>query len=249
MKKIAIGVIIILAGIFMFTFNIGLLPYMFKPIIFSWQMLLIVIGFCMLFDKKQNNIVAGVLLMAVGGAFLCSKLFYPFFSPDVFWPLMLIAGGILFVILSMRKGKRTIYSHSYERNEKTDFNSAPFTGTHTDDRDLIMQRFVFSGSKEIFSSNDFKGAEVDAVFSGIELDFTQCRLAPDSGYIPIKITSIFSGVILYLPLDWDIQVHKTGVMGDFVDKRPKRFIEPDEKKKVVLELNGILGGGEIRYYE
>ena len=42
-KKFVIGSIVVIAGLFLLGFNFDILPYAWKHIIFSWQMLLIVI--------------------------------------------------------------------------------------------------------------------------------------------------------------------------------------------------------------
>jgi len=95
-----------------------------------------------------------------------------------------------------------------------------------------------------------KNVEIEAVFSGVEIDFSQAELADDIKVAAlIKIKSVFSGVILYVPDDWNIVVQKTGVFGGFTDNRPNRVLQVSGNKYVVLEVEALFGGGELRCYE
>jgi predicted membrane protein len=92
--------------------------------------------------------------------------------------------------------------------------------------------------------------EIEAIFSSVEIDFTQAELADDVKVAArISVKSVFGSVILYVPEDWNITIQKTGVFGGFTDNRPNRVLQIASDKLVILELEAVFGGGEIRCYE
>jgi len=115
----------------------------------------------------------------------------------------------------------------------------------------VKREYVFNGSKEKWTYGKLRNVVIEAVFSGVELDFTQTELADDIKVAAhIKISSVFSGITLYVPDDWNIMVQKTGVFGGFVDNRPRSAEQNVNKDKlVILELEAVFGGGEIKCYE
>jgi len=114
----------------------------------------------------------------------------------------------------------------------------------------VHKEYVFTGSKEKWTEGKLRNLEIEATFSGVELDFSQAELADDIKVAAhIKVTSVFSGVIIYVPDDWNIMVQKTGVFGGFNDNRPNRVLKVESDKYVVIELEAVFGGGELRCYE
>ena len=71
-SKIAVGVVLIALGAMLVVERTGLLPNYFEDIIFSWQMLLIAIGFVI--TVGTGNRGPGLVLMAVGGFFLLPEI-------------------------------------------------------------------------------------------------------------------------------------------------------------------------------
>ena len=71
MKKIVLGLIVALAGLGLLGFNLGYIPMDYKPILFSWQMLLIVIGIVNICSRESRHL--GLILMAVGSFFIAPK--------------------------------------------------------------------------------------------------------------------------------------------------------------------------------
>ncbi|MCL2728222.1 MAG: hypothetical protein FWD56_07550, partial [Bacteroidales bacterium] len=69
---IIFALLVIAAGLLLFSFHIDLLPVAAKPIIFSWQTLLIAIGVVSLFQANHRTV--GVILITVGAVFLLPKI-------------------------------------------------------------------------------------------------------------------------------------------------------------------------------
>ncbi|MDR0712540.1 MAG: LiaF-related protein [Prevotellaceae bacterium] len=103
---------------------------------------------------------------------------------------------------------------------------------------------VFGGRNAKIATKMFKGGEINCVFGGVELDFSEVQLA--EGTHTLEINCVFGGAVLYFPLDWHIEVRQSQVFGNFTDKRPRPTFEVDEKKTLILEVTIIFGGGEIK---
>ena len=250
-KKIVAGILIMVVGLFLLFNKMGFFLPSVYPIIISWQMLLIGIGLVLLFDKHSDHKTAGIVLILVGTLFILPKM-YPLNVGGFIIPVALIAIGIGFIIKSATR-KREINGFETWNNEnsnwKKDFSEFG-KRMSTNEGGVVHREYIFSSSKEKWTQSKLKNLEIDAVFSGVELDFTQTELADDIKVAAhIKVSSVFSGVILYVPEDWNIMIQKTGVFGGFNDNRPNRVLQISSDKLVVLELEAVFGGGEIRCYE
>jgi predicted membrane protein len=250
MKKIVLGVLVMMLGVFLLFRNLGFLPYEVSQWVFSWQSLLIAIGAILLFDRKADTKTAGVILVLVGSVFLLPKILI-FDLSGILVPALVIAIGVIFIVrVSTQKSWSGIncFSHSSEWKE-SDYEKKSFTKMTDNGNGLIRREYVFNGSKEKWTYGKLRNVEIEAVFSGVELDFSQAELADDVKVaVYIKLKSVFSGVTIYVPDDWNIMIQKTGVFGGFEDKRP-RNIKVDEAKKVILEVEAVFGGAEMKCYE
>jgi predicted membrane protein len=95
-KKHRIGLIFLLIGLVLLGKNLNVIPFHFSSIIFSWQMLLIFIGFAMIIINRRN--VGGLIMIAVGGLFLWNKLMP--LSPiqwQMAWPGIFILIGLILI--------------------------------------------------------------------------------------------------------------------------------------------------------
>ncbi|MDR0541366.1 MAG: cell wall-active antibiotics response protein [Dysgonamonadaceae bacterium] len=249
MKKIVFGVIIMMLGVFLLFRNMGAIPEEIVHWVLSWQSLLIAIGAILLFDRKTDNKNAGLILILVGSVFLLPKMMGVQLS-GILVPALIIAAGIFFIVrATTQKGSSDDGGCRSEWKEYQNFEKKSFEKTTFSGNGCIQREYIFNSSKEKWNYGKLRNIAIEAVFSGVELDFSQTELADDTKVAArISVSSVFSGVTLYVPDDWNIILQKTGVFGGFVDKRP-RNIEADKEKIVILELEAVFGGGEIRCYE
>ena len=248
MKKMTTGVIIVLIGAFLLLVNVGIIPYELKRLVFSWQTLLIAIGTVFLFDRKRKNKDAGVILIFIGTLFLLPRMFYQ--VPNMSGIILsgaIIAVGIYLVVRGQRNKRTSVFENYGSQYKQEDFDSMPFSEVGSDHSGFIKREYAFSGSKERISG-EIKGVEVDAAFSGVEIDFSQAELARDAKTVRIKVTAVFGGVTVYIPSEWNVLIQKTGMFGSFVDKRHKAPTTVLEGQLVILELEAVFGGGEIRCF-
>lgn len=226
-NRTLIGVILVLAGLFLVIRNTGFFPEFIDNVIFSWPMLLVAIGLVMTLGATEKT--AGVIVMAVGGFFMIPLIFRETFHMyNMFWPSIFIIIGVIFIV-SRRHG----------------WNAATTKGTIGDD--YVDYVNVFSGGERQVVSKNFKGGKITAVFGGIELDLTKAVLAP--GVSELEIACIFGGATLIVPDDWHVTIEVTPVLGGFSDSRklsPGRTVDPS--KHLLVKGAVVFGGGEVKSY-
>ncbi|HTX88620.1 MAG TPA: DUF5668 domain-containing protein [Bacteroidales bacterium] len=230
-RKYLLGIIVIVAGFLLLGSNIGLLPFEWKHIIFSWQMLLIVIGIISL--STSDNIFPGVILLLVGGLFLIPRIAnLPFNTVHLFWPALLIAIGVLILV------RRWPFRHHQE--------ILPGPGDATMQDGYIRHESVFSSSKQRLVNQEFRGGRISCVFGGVDLDLTQATLA--SGIHELKIDVVFGGVNMIVPGDWNVQVRNSSVLGGFMDRRNIIKSNTDASRVLVIKASCVFGGGELKSF-
>jgi len=226
-NRVIIGVILVLAGLFLAIRNTGFFPDFIDHVIFSWPMLLVIIGLVMTLGSTEKT--GGIIVMAVGGFFMIPLVFRETFHMyNMFWPSIFIIIGVIFIVTRRRA-----------------WNSVKTKGMIGDD--YIDYVNVFSGGERQIVSQNFRGGKVSAVFGGIELDLTKARMAP--GRNEIEIACVFGGATIIVPDNWYVTIEVTPVLGGFSDSRklsPGRTV--DSSSQLVLRGAVVFGGGEIKSY-
>jgi predicted membrane protein len=226
-NRVIIGVILVFAGLFLAIRNTGFFPDFIDHVIFSWPMLLVIIGLVMTLGSTEKT--GGIIVMAVGGFFMIPLVFRETFHMyNMFWPSIFIIIGVIFIV-TRRRG----------------WNSVKTKGMIGDD--YIDYVNVFSGGERQIVSQNFRGGKVSAVFGGIELDLTKARMAP--GRNEIEIACVFGGATIIVPDNWYVTIEVTPVLGGFSDSRklsPGRTV--DSTSQLVLRGAVVFGGGEVKSY-
>ena len=227
-NRAIVGVILVIAGLFLVMRNTGIFPNLIENVIFSWPMLLMTIGLVITIGSSGSK-TSGIIVMAVGAFFLIPRIFSETFHVyNLFWPSIFIIIGIIF-IFSKRKGWNSVSTVSAVGDDYIDYVN------------------VFSGGERQIVSQNFRGGKVTAIFGGSEIDLTRATLAP--GRSELELACIFGGTTLIVPDDWFITIEVTPVLGGFTDSRklnPGRTV--DSTKQLVIKGAVVFGGGEIKSY-
>ena len=232
-KKGAFGLIIIAAGILLLGFNFNILPDHLHHIIFSWQMLLIVIGTVSLFTSENKT--PGMILIFIGGFFMIPRIL-DIDTGKLFFPMLLIAIGLMLLF------KRGMFNWRHPFKVAGPGNSG-FTSYV--EEGFINESNIFSGSKHRVVNQVFKGGKVSNIFGGTEIDLTQATLA--EGRNELIIECIFGGVTLIVPSDWKVVLNMSSIMGGFSDKR-MYIKESSDSRILIVKGTAIFGGGEVKSY-
>lgn len=223
-KRVGFGLLMLAAGGVFILRNLGLLPWMVEDILISWQMLLIGIGAVkFLFDENKSM---GGILMLVGGFFLVPKLFDVSVDfVDVFWPLLLIGGGLLMIL---GPGRKLIKRNPlYQKDDR-----------------YVEELNIFGGNEKVLEIQNFKGGSIQNIFGGTDLDMRDCDMEGESA--EIELVCVFGGLEMRVPKDWEVIIKVTPVFGGFSNKRTVIRSEGAPRKVLYITGTVVFGGGEIK---
>ncbi|MDR1984889.1 MAG: cell wall-active antibiotics response protein [Prevotellaceae bacterium] len=240
---IIFGIILIVLGALFLLFSLGLLEGNMKSVIFSWQMLLIV---CSIFPFCYRNFLSGSFLLILGLFFMIPKLVdtcpdtFGWFGNDFtakYWPTLLIALGILIIIgLFFPKSRKNNHDKIF-----IDINAG--IKQHKKNNGSFERNVVFGSAEEIILDPVFAGGDINSVFGSIILDLRKTTIP--EGDTELELNCSFGGITLYIPDNWNVELHINHFMSGFEDKRNIRS-EIDFSRKLIITGAFAFGGGEIR---
>lgn len=99
---------------------------------------------------------------------------------------------------------------------------------------------TFASQKVNKDNEEFKGANLDAVFGGVELDLRSAAL--DNEAI-IKASAIFGGIDIFVPNNVNVKVKSTPIFGGVSNKA---LNNKDNEKTLYIEAFCMFGGVEIK---
>jgi len=220
------GAILAVAGLAFLLNNLGIIsignPWRF------WPLLLVFAG---IVNFVSQNRTWGILLMLAGVLLELREFGILHFGWAAFWPMMLIALGLLVMWGSFGWGRKPTLSAS----------------TTSDPRTTLNEAVVFGGLERRMTSQDFQGGDVSAIFGGVELDLTEASIQGSEA--TLAITAIFGGVELRIPPTWQIAFRGAPIFGGIEDKtRTARADDPANTNIKTLVITGavIFGGLEIK---
>lgn len=236
-KGVVVGLILIVAGVLILSFNFGLIDSTLRPILFSWQMIFVVLS---LLSFSKRDFTFGLIWLIVGLFFLLPRIAvaYPGLIAGIdtdfvrtYWPVLLILLGLVFVF-------RIGPSRGYKQSS----NSPRELKSEKGAEGSVVKSVIFGGSENIFLEPVFNGGTISAVFGGVVLDLRRTTLPEGDTFLDVDAT--FGGVEIYIPGEWCVETRFNTVLGGAEDNRI--ITSPDHTRKLVLQGNLIFGGCEIR---
>lgn len=223
--RIWLGAILIIVGALLFlkNFHFDILNIN----IFSWPVILLVVGGIILSNHKDS--VFGLGLVIVGGIGIASNYFNISFGYILseYWPFLLIVLGLYLIF------RQNIHKETDDR----EFIDSP---------DYYLDLFsIFSEKTKKIKTDNFFGGKTTTMFGELIVDLTDCKIA--SGSIAIDTLTLFGSTEILIPTDWQVIIKTTTVFGGFEDKR-SRSIPNDENAGNIVIIKGLVlfGGGEIK---
>lgn len=202
--------------------------------LFSWQMLLIALGFFIGLRHSFRDFTWLVMVL-IGGIFLVNDIYPEFSFRRYMWPMALIVVG-LFIILRPRRRWGDADS-TWRMGQQT--------GDTTSPEDYVESTDIFGGSKKNILSKNFKGGDLVNIFGGTELDLTQADFA---GTAVLNLTTIFGGTKLLVPSNWSVKSDAVTIFGGMDDKRKMPVVQENPDKMLLLKGTVLFGGIEIKSY-
>lgn len=226
------GLLVIAAGIVLFFYRLGLIPYEIKHVLISWQMLLIVIGIYHILTSSTKMV--GAILIVIGSIFILPRT--GLINMDIhnlFWPVLLITvGGVLVYN----------YLNPHERKWNT-----ILSDPQSSSEDFFEDTAIFGGGEKSISSKNLRGGKITCVFGGSEINMLNAELY--KGIAVIDVSLIFGGVEIIVPPNWKVTSRITPIFGGFSDKRYVNSSEQQTDRELVLKGSVLFGGAEVKSYK
>lgn len=241
--KVIGGSIVVLAGALFLAKELGA---NFPEWLFTWKTLLITIGLAIGVKHNFRN-AKGMILIVIGGLFLLPDLFPELAIKPLLWPIMIILLG-LFIIFKPHKRKKHKNWERWERKRMARQTCQDYENikTETNTEDVVDFTSFMGGIKKNIISKNFKRGDITVVFAGTELNFSQADFNETS---ELDLTTVFGGVLLIVPSNWEIKSEVVCAFGSVDDKR---IVQPatsnENKKTLTLRGNVFFGGIEIKNY-
>lgn len=248
-SRIPTGLLLLVIGFLLLAYKMG------APIpdwIFSWPMILIVIGLFIGVKSKFENPGAFIMIL-IGGVFLAEKTIPGIDFRNYLVPVILIGLGLIFILRPKNThSKKSRFKNQYDDitvlndpNETTDDNDPINTVFEFDKGEYIHVQAVLGGVKRSVQSKNFKGGEILSFMGGSEISFMQADI---QHAVTLEVNNVFGGTKLVIPSNWDVQNNISAVFGGVEDKRVFNNSIPDSNKKIFLKGSCVFGGVEVTNY-
>lgn len=261
-KRHLVGIILVLVGVVLVIDNIRFIPDFIPYWVWSWPMILIVIGTFSLLTNENNG--PGIVLIGIGSVFLLWDIipdvwpgFFDFFIDDgmVFWYVIIIIVGVSLILKHRGKpgnqgpdrqhSRRPGGGRQSEAGSEGDSSSTTFGFSSSSDNDYLDELAIFGGGDKIVTSDNFRGGRVTTIFGGTDIVLLHSKLAP--GRNEIEVFSMFGGWTLRVPPNWQVKSEVVAIFGAVSDKRYLGDTTvTDNTRQLVIKGFVMFGGGEIK---
>ena len=219
---ILIGLALILLGIGFAGNNFNI--WYFDPLFSGWWTLFIIVP-CLLKIFQEGYNLGAIIGLLFGIALLLiaqDVINYEFISKLIF-PGLLVLVGI-----------RLLFSKS-SNNIRTKLESVGIAGQKD-------YNATFSGLKASFNNGEeFKGAVVNAIFGGVELDLRSAMINQD---VVIDCTAVFGGIEIFVPQNVSVQHVGTSIFGGVTNHT--KNLQGQSNFTIYIKNTCLFGGVEIR---
>ncbi|MGL4623730.1 MAG: LiaF transmembrane domain-containing protein [Culicoidibacterales bacterium] len=222
--RILIGALIILFGVLMLLDNLGYLGFwdFFQE---YWPAIFIVIGMGYLVRKLW---LSAFFFISVGALLLALNLDL---IPGSLWTYI-VPVGVMIIGLAL-----LLPATARRSRENSD-------NYYQDQREVLNLAAILGGSVKKVTTTHFRHGDILAVFGGATIDLLGAELAPTGAVL--EITSIFGGVDIIAPQDWQIDVQVSSIFGGVDDRRTTIAKELQTDKVLLIRGVCLFGGIDIK---
>lgn len=215
-----VGAALVLVGLLLLLENLGIF-HLGGAIGRGWPLLLVAAGVYQV--VRDRDLRRGWPLVLVGGVLLLATLrIVRWAELWRLWPILIVLLGVR-LVLGWRSGR-------------------PRRGESSTGEDVLGLEALFSGVERRVTSRAFRGGKIEAVFGGVEVDFTQAAMAPEGGVL--EVSAVFGGVELRLPRDWDVELRPSAVLGGVGEHLSQS--ETKAGGRLVIKASAVFGGVELK---
>ena len=223
-KKIMSGLFLILIGVILAlnAFNITHINLLFNG---WWTLFIIIPCFIGLFKEREKT--GSIIGLLIGIALLlgCQDIL----NFDTIWKLSV---PVILVII----GLSLIFKDTF--NSKINKEIKKLNKNMTKNNEYCA---TFSGQDVNFDNQEFKGADLTAVFGGVKCNIKNAIINQD---VVINASGIFGGVEIYVPENCNVKIKSSSIFGGVTDK--KNYKENPEGHIIYINATCMFGGVEIK---
>jgi hypothetical protein len=217
-----------------------------------WPVGVVLVGLMQLLqsDSRSGRVVGGVV-MFVGAVWTADWVFGANVDVDDFWPLILIALGVLVLTRARRPGEEAAPRAEGDRPTWTGgapglstggVTAAPLGSTPLATGDQVVSEVaIWAGKQRRNASSVFRRADLVAIMGGVELDLRQATTA--TGEAVIDVFVMWGGVEIWVPPDWAVSNQVSLLMGGAEDKSSGT---QTARHRLIVRGVVVMGGLEIK---
>lgn len=214
---IAVGIIIALNAMGLTEINIFFRGW--------WTLFIIVPSFIGLF--KNDSKIWSLIWFIIGIVLLlCSQNILSF----------ALIGKLIFPFILIMIGLSIIFKDTL--NKKV---SEKIRNLNTNKDNLEEYCATFGAEQTNFNGQEFKGANVEAIFGSVELDLSNATISKDQ---VINANAIFGGIEIKVPTSVNIQIKSTPIFGGTSNKSQNQYNE--SLPTIYINSFAMFGGVEIK---
>lgn len=232
--RVAGGLLIVAVGAALLAYQLDML--LLPRWVFSWKVLLIIIGLFSGFKHSFRN-PGWIVPVLIGGIFLLEDLVPEIELRPYIWPILVIGFGLWIIF----KPKHRVNPKFYENGPA----DAMYPSGLVAEEDFLSGTVIFSGVKRNVITKDFKGGDVVVFFGGAEYNLNHADI---QGEAVLHVTQAFGGIKLIVPPHWRVRSEAMAIFGGIDDKRSYVAAGGADEKVLVLKGTVVFGGIEVKSY-
>lgn len=223
-KNILWGLVLIILGIIIGGNALGITNI--NLFFDGWWTLFIIIP-CLIGLFKENEKTGNVIGLFIGVALLlaCQDIIDFNLIGKLWFPVILVCIGISIIFRDTIGGK---VGKEIKKINENKSNQNEYCAT-------------FSGQDIKFDGEKFTGADLTAVFGGIECDLRKAIIESD---IVINTSSIFGGIDIFVPENVKVKVKSSSIFGGVSDKKKNNLNV--ETHTIYINATCLFGGVDIK---
>ena len=201
-----------------------------------WPSLIILYGVWRLVANRFRRLFWPIVLIVIGAFLQMGQLGFDI-SWDRYWPVALIAAGILILGGGLRRRSRR------RRHSTTGPNSSTIidvdVSTSQDAEDDTLHAVV--GSQDRIISGDFQSGSINIVMGSGTLDMRDARIVDKPATLEVSVA--IGEVKIRVPADWNVRIVNSIQVGEAKDMRAGQ--NDDDNPDLIVKGSLKMGGLQI----
>jgi hypothetical protein len=213
--RLLFGAVLVALGAALFGESVGWWES--GEVISTWWPAALIVTAIVAFVSNPRRVIGPAIVGPVGVALLADRLDVFDITFGVFWPVVVIAIGVLILV-----------GRPHPQLSEGDHLSA----------------FAAFGGTEVAShSQQFQSGNVGAVFGGAEVDLRDASLAPGAS---LDVFTAFGGTEVRVPEGWKVLTHGLPLFGGFENVTIKERL-PEDAPILDISATVLFGGLEVKH--